>query len=277
MRTKGGSPSTKLQYVAMGDSYSSGEGNPSFIPSTNSSEDKCHRSTDAYPYLLADDSDLNLHLVSNVACSGATTSDVLGEAEADDPLGKDGEPAQIGALSDQTNVVTLTVGGNDVGFAPYMTYCITNFCGPVTNSAFYNTELSVVEATGFSDALVNTYETILDDAPNAQVYVSEYPYLTTDTETLCDAVDVSGVYGLTTELNSVIDTAVGTVAADNSRLHLVPANASGSPFADKNICGSDSYFNNDVLLPSEDQVYSYHPNSSGHGAFKTIFKEVMTD
>jgi hypothetical protein len=44
---------TTLSYAALGDSYSSGEGNPPFLAGTNSNGDFCHRSSAAYPNLLA--------------------------------------------------------------------------------------------------------------------------------------------------------------------------------------------------------------------------------
>jgi lysophospholipase L1-like esterase len=81
-------------YVALGDSFSSGVGTRSFYEST------CRRSEYAYPRLVA------THRAGTSltfrACSGATTGSVTSE--------------QLGALSSTTNIVTITVGGNDAGF-----------------------------------------------------------------------------------------------------------------------------------------------------------------
>ena len=76
-------PTNKLEYVAMGDSFSSGEGVTPFITGTDKNapdENRCHRSEDAYPLLLEEDEDLNLNLTAFVACSGATTSNITGTA-----------------------------------------------------------------------------------------------------------------------------------------------------------------------------------------------------
>lgn len=106
------------KYVAMGDSYSAGEGVPAFevgtdVAASEGTENKCHRSRQAYSQILASNPALNLNRLNFVACSGATISDVLYS-------GQWNEPPQIEALSADTAVVTLTIGGNDVGFGDYL-------------------------------------------------------------------------------------------------------------------------------------------------------------
>jgi len=64
-------------YVAMGDSFSSGEGNPPFEAGTAASLNDCHRSYTAYPRLLQSDVSLHLGATAFTACSGATTTTVL--------------------------------------------------------------------------------------------------------------------------------------------------------------------------------------------------------
>lgn len=124
---------TKGDYVALGDSYASGEGansaGGSYLTSKNtpyltkgpgnSDKDGCHRSGNAFPrtvgrkYTFAGGT-------SSVACSGATTDDLR--------RGRYGEPPQIGAanhdLSRRTSTVTLSVGGDDLHFADVMRACV---------------------------------------------------------------------------------------------------------------------------------------------------------
>lgn len=89
-------------YVAMGSSFAAGPGvaTPADNPPT-----RCARSIDNYAHILA--RDLNLRL-TDVSCSGATTEHVLGPW-------RDLQP-QIDALNADTRLVTITIGGNDVGF-----------------------------------------------------------------------------------------------------------------------------------------------------------------
>src|ERR1043165_5465480 len=92
-------------YVALGDSYSSGVGTGGTYSGGN-----CKRSTNAYPQLWA-----NSHKPASfkfVACSGAVTSDVLNN--------------QISSLSASTSLVTISIGGNDAGFVDVITTCTLN-------------------------------------------------------------------------------------------------------------------------------------------------------
>lgn len=114
--------SQSLHYVALGDSYSSGEGNPPFLASTNTTgrnADQCHRSNVAYPELI--DNDPGLHIASYVsrACSGATS------AELEWGFPANHEDAQVSHITSQTDLVTVGVGGDDVGFKQVLNWCIT--------------------------------------------------------------------------------------------------------------------------------------------------------
>ena len=89
-------------YVALGDSYSSGVGTRSYLSDGTS----CQRSTYAYPSLVAAARGYALNFR---ACSGAKISDVTN--------------TQLGALAASTGYVTISVGGNDAGFADVLTEC----------------------------------------------------------------------------------------------------------------------------------------------------------
>ena len=92
----------QARYVAMGSSFAAGPGVtvPADSPST-----RCSRSADNYAHQLARRRNLAL---TDVSCGGATTAHVLG------PWNE--LPAQIDALSPDTALVTITIGGNDIGF-----------------------------------------------------------------------------------------------------------------------------------------------------------------
>jgi len=100
-------------YVALGDSYASGP----FIPSQQSSAPGCLRSANNYPHLVAAALGFSL---TDVSCSGATTSDLGGsETTSDGPV-----PPQLDALSPATGLVTLTIGGDDLGFVSIVKNCL---------------------------------------------------------------------------------------------------------------------------------------------------------
>jgi lysophospholipase L1-like esterase len=89
-------------YVAMGSSFAAGPGIPDLAPGSPA---RCGRSTSNYANLLARQLSLTL---TDVSCSGATTADLL-EASGD-------LPSQSEAITGSTRLVTLTIGGNDVGY-----------------------------------------------------------------------------------------------------------------------------------------------------------------
>ena len=98
------SAQSAVAYVALGDSYPSGVGAGNYIGSSGS----CDQSTNAYPARW-DAANQPASYVSKT-CSSATTATVLS--------------SQLSALSPATTLVSITVGGNDVGFTPVMETCV---------------------------------------------------------------------------------------------------------------------------------------------------------
>jgi lysophospholipase L1-like esterase len=91
------------QYVALGSSFAAG---PGITPSVPDSPPRCARSTENYAHVLARHRKLSL---VDATCSGATTVDVIRG-------GQFGLPAQLDAVTAQTQLITVTIGGNDVFF-----------------------------------------------------------------------------------------------------------------------------------------------------------------
>jgi lysophospholipase L1-like esterase len=89
------------QYVAMGSSYAAG---PGILPIVPASPLRCARSNENYAHILAREQGLSL---IDVTCSGATTVDVI-------KGGQFGLPPQLDAVTPATELVTVTIGGNDV-------------------------------------------------------------------------------------------------------------------------------------------------------------------
>ena len=96
------------RYVAMGSSFGAGPGIP---PRAPGSPRRAGRSASNYAHLVARDLGLDLH---DVTYSGATTGDILRPSAR-------GQPAQLDAVTRATRLVTLTAGGNDVGYLPRLT------------------------------------------------------------------------------------------------------------------------------------------------------------
>jgi len=90
------------RYVAMGASFTSGPGIPKPADRPPS---RCLRSENNYPRILARKRRMAL---VDVSCSGATTKEVLG------PWNE--QPPQIDAVTRDTALVTINIGGNDMGY-----------------------------------------------------------------------------------------------------------------------------------------------------------------
>jgi lysophospholipase L1-like esterase len=101
-------------YVALGDSYTAGPLIPNQVPPYG-----CLKSDHNFPNLAAPAIGLPL---TDISCSGAETEDMTApqEVEFDGP-----NPPQFSALDAGTAVVSVTIGGNDIGFSEIAESCIT--------------------------------------------------------------------------------------------------------------------------------------------------------
>jgi hypothetical protein len=173
-------------YVALGDSYSSGEGLPSYYSDSNSTPtfDTCHRSPHAYGPLI--DAQKKLGPMIFKACSGAVTDDFF--------VANPANPSELAQLSDipsSARTITLTIGGNDAGFTNVLAHCIRGLGSKIGG---YQCSKSKVLSTGTHNrilalqgqnggllvgrpihALSLVYEAIHKRAPAAKIYVGAYP------------------------------------------------------------------------------------------------------
>jgi lysophospholipase L1-like esterase len=101
-------------YVALGDSYAAGP----LIPMQRTDPVGCERSTNNYPSRLA--AALAIRDFTDVSCSGAKT-DNMTAAQSVLLLGSN--PPQFTALKPDTDLVTLTISGNDIGFTELIYTC----------------------------------------------------------------------------------------------------------------------------------------------------------
>lgn len=260
---------TLLRYVALGDSYSSGEGVPDFMPPSDS--DGCHRSYDAYPTLLSQDSALSLQLAAFSACSGATTDNLLN--------GQNGEPAQILAIDKSVGLVTLTIGGDDIGFARFAKDCIdptTTCAGASEDTAMSNIQnvLPGRLATLFADIKARLSSTAL-------VMVVGYPrVLPYDDGTFPDCSYLTSdervaVREVTESLNAALSQAVANAGSQFQFVDADPVGSdTSSPFWGHELCSDGAHFNG-LSLPT---VYTAHPNQAGQADYESLIKQyLLTD
>lgn len=222
-------------YVALGDSYSSGTGTRSYIADGSG----CQRSTAAYPSLVAAARGYTLNFR---ACSGATVADVTN--------------SQLSALSASTAYVTISVGGNDAGFADVLTECALPWWASSCNRAIDQAQAFV---TNTLPGRLNTlYASIRSKAPNAKVVVVGYPRIFMGED--CNALTWFSP-AEEARLNQTADLL-------NTRTRTA-ASARGFSFADPTsrflghaVCDDPEWINGLSNPISE----SYHPNRPGHSS-----------
>lgn len=220
-------------YVALGDSYASGTGTRSYISDGTS----CQRSTKAYPSLIAA---ARSYALNFRACSGARVADVTN--------------TQLSALTTATTYVTISVGGNDAGFADVLTTCaqpgwMSNCNGAInTAQAYINNTLPT--------QLSNLYAAIRARAPYAKVVVVGYPRIFMGED--CNAFtwfspDEEARLNQTADL---LNSRTASVAASRGFTFANPTDA----FLGHAVCDDVEYINGLSSPISE----SYHPNVPGH-------------
>lgn len=218
-------------YAALGDSYSSGVGTDNYTSSSGS----CDRSPQSYAQLWA-----TAHGVTSfdfAACSGATTTDVLN--------------SQLSGLSAATTLVSITIGGNDVGFATVMTDC--NLSSDSGCLSEIQSSEAQVQST-LPAKLDAAYSAIRQHAPNATVVVLDYPHLFQTGSCLTTLDNTKR-----TALNAAADVLDGAIQAATSRHGFTFADAR-SRFSGHGVCGSPAWIN-DITWPITD---SYHPKAAGY-------------
>ncbi|WP_157571851.1 SGNH/GDSL hydrolase family protein [Nocardioides alkalitolerans] len=220
-------------YVALGDSYSSGTGTRSYIDDGT----ECLRSTQAFPSLIAAANDYSLDYR---ACSGAVVADV--------------QANQLAALSAATDLVTITIGGNDADFTGVITECALPGWASDCNAAI-DTSQAFVSGT-LPSRLSGLYGQISAAAPNATVVVAGYPRLFMGED--CNALTWISPEEQA-RLNATADqlNATTRAAATSAGFSFVDPT---SAFTGHAVCDDPEWLNG----LSNPIVESYHPNVAGH-------------
>jgi len=203
LRASGYTP-RRLGYLALGDSFTSGEGETDdkyYLNGTNDEYEKCHVSMRSYPFLISDSMKIDPLNMASVACSGAETKDIVGDdatySGQGDRLGEERMKlndteiilAQAEAKKSflpgrvhqesfvekyQPKVITIGIGGNDAGFMSKLKTCLgADTCSWASNSE--DKEQTAIEIKKLFGTLLNTYQGVHDASPDSKIYAIGYP------------------------------------------------------------------------------------------------------
>ena len=226
-------------YAALGDSYSSGLG-----AGSSYSGGSCDRSSEAFSALWSS-AHADAPYVS-LACAGATTIDVT---------------AQARSIPAGTGLVSVTAGGNDVGFSTIMTTCAlhgTSACVAAVSAA------EAVANNALPAKLDATYDAIRASAPTAKIVALDYPAFY--------QLDVWFCVGLSSTSRAKIDEGIdvvdGQIAAAAARHRFTFADVR-SAFVGHQLCSGSKWLHSVDLADVEE---SYHPTASGQSqAYLPVF------
>lgn len=257
------------QYVALGSSYAAGGG---LLPADPTDRDGCGRSESAYPYLVASRMHLQLAVA---ACGGATTANIASEQQitrhADGSVSA--VPLQLDAVKPETDLVTLTVGGNDVNYVAqlYARTCQsilrTDPTNPTANGLKQYGACTAWDAARVDDAvgqlrtkLEESIRAVQSRAPHARVLVVDYLTMVPANKKACAALpldreDQRYVGRLADDISSATKKAASTTGVE---LVAVSQISRGH-----DACATDPWVTGWDFTSG---AAAMHPNAAGHRA-----------
>ncbi|MEU4209958.1 SGNH/GDSL hydrolase family protein [Streptomyces sp. NPDC026206] len=246
------------RYVALGDSFASGPAIPRQVHT------RCSRSNANYPSLVRQE--LAYTGFTDVSCGGAKTDDMW------DRQGSTGNAAQLDALGTDTALVTVSIGGNDIGFDDIIGRCI-NPVGEVPRDnpcqRYFNrngTDELDQRINDTAPKVAAVLKEVHKRSPHARVAVVGYPAILGD--------DIEGCRKSMLVADGDIPYLRGTVRRLNAMLR-VQATALGDVYVNTNATttGHDAcqpfekrYVEGLFTRPWVRPALPFHPNAAGERA-----------
>lgn len=279
---------TASDYLAMGDSFASGEGAFGYEDGTDDEVNKCHLSKKSYPYLM--NQQLALSSFRSIACSGAKIENIIAGSEENNQSKKGddydefhpGFLRQIAHVKKQKpSIITISISGNDIAFADKLKYCVLEATDCFDT---YEDRLEIIrEINNKFDKLTDTYRQIKQNAaPDAKIYALGYPQIVDErSEASCGAnVHLSAeerdfAFNLIAYFNKAIKGAA-------TKLGVLYTGVEGSLMGNR-LCETSSaaVAVNGVTAGNDEGILgikfigkeSFHPNEKGHVLMKNAILE----
>lgn len=249
------------RFVALGDSYASAPLVPTQV------DLNCLRSNRNYPSLVA--TAAGSSSFADKTCSGATTDDILSGGSG--ALGIK-LPPQLSAVTSNTALVTVQIGGNDIGFASIIGDCAeASLSSPLgspcknrfTAGGVDQLQARIVAATPKVTAVLRA---VRQAAPGARVVVLGYPAILPDSGYGCWPVvpiayqDVPYLRGVEKSLNAMLASAASANGATYADVY--------TPSIGRDACKSSGTRWVEGLVP-QNSAAPFHPNARGQQGMAT--------
>ena len=274
-------------YVALGDSYASGEGikltgyvdTAGVVSATQATKDGCNRSSQSYPIImsswLASQPGMPPFQLADLACSGATSTDISSSSPATGlglagASGDHGETTQLdnATVLSRAKVVTIMVGGDDANFRAIAEACATavvvDQCSP--RSPISSVAQAAQNIGQLGSVLSSTYAAVRSAAPQARLYVVDYPDMVPESVSAtqyphgCGGIPKGYAISYLSQLEPLLHAQVRSAAA-----------AAGAVYVDPNSPSAPQSFQGHSLCESKSKQWffglgktgPFHPNVTG--------------
>lgn len=249
-------------YVAMGSSYAAG---PNIGQSADTPPNRCARSASNAAHIFAQKAGLEL---KDVSCSGATTAHILGPWND--------LPAQVDALDADTRLVTVTIGGNDLGYMTAIGKLRCPALGETERARYFPngctpfaplTQEAKAKLAADMDRMIAI---IHQRSPKARVLIVQYFSLMPATGN-CPATglsddDVAQIRPIAATLSAITEASVRPYRAFARTVALDRASA------EHGICGAAPWSNGGSPDLARKDGVNYHPNQAGMAAAAALIE-----
>ena len=255
IRTTGFSGSYQ-NYYALGDSYSSGDGAPPYQGAK-----KCYRSSNDYPYLLGAGTPTPVV----IACAGAVLANI--DQTVQFPWLPGTQLGQLQSSPRGNTLITLTIGGNDIGFSDEFIKCVFSFRSCTADRSKVSQAIIALQPR-----LVQVYRELRAAAPGADIIIVGYPLLLAD-PAIAHCHNPAVYFGLSgsemqmiRDLASQLDTTIANAATQAGVFSATQEVEQA--FAGHEICTAheSQEWINEIAGLNDALHDSFHPNSAGYQA-----------
>jgi lysophospholipase L1-like esterase len=240
-------------YVALGDSFSAGP----LIP-TSDLAGGCLRSDHNYPSLVAER--LRVDTFVDVTCSGAQTADLVRPQR---PFEDSRIPAQLRAVTADTDLVTIGIGGNDLGLFGTLVQTCTSLrasdpAGSPCARRLADRGPDLAAATRvISDRVTTSLRAIQAKVPEATVLLVGYLRLVPDRGSCGRLPLAKGDYAEGRRISRVLDRALAQAARRAGVRFVDMYDASRG----HDICSGEPWVNGRTTY--QERALAYHPFAAG--------------
>lgn len=248
------------RYVSMGSSYAAGPG----VGILDAASAGCGRSQSNYARTVARRHQLDL---ADVACSGATTENILLK-------GQHGFPAQIEAVTPDTRLVSILIGGNDIAYVGNLFGLSCRADGKTACDVKDEAQVGQLLAA-LPDKLDRVIDAVRRRAPDARIVMVGYLPAVPENGKACAALplapaDAKRMHDTTVRLTQVFDT-----TAARKHIDIIHAASLGSGH---DACTAQPYITgyHPARMPGWKDPVGYHPTQAGMDAVAAAFDKLLS-